>query len=77
MGVGCHFLLCWTVLSELFTVTWPSWMGLLGMAHSFIELCKPLHHNKAVIHEGRKGKIYPSKCRVPENSKGRYGVLLK
>ena len=22
------------------------------MAHSFIELCKPLHHDKAVIHEG-------------------------
>ena len=22
------------------------------MAHSFIELCKPLHHNKAMIHEG-------------------------
>ena len=21
------------------------------MAHSFIKLCKPLHHNKAVIHE--------------------------
>ena len=22
------------------------------MAHSFIELCKPLHNDKAVIHEG-------------------------
>ena len=27
-------------------------MGLHGMAHSFIELHKPLHHNNAVIHEG-------------------------
>ena len=24
---------------------------LLGMAHSFIELCKPLLHNKVLIHE--------------------------
>ena len=23
------------------------------MAHSFVELHKPLHHNKAVIHEGK------------------------
>ena len=29
-----------------------SWVTLLGMAHSFIELCKPLRHNKAVICEG-------------------------
>ena len=67
----------WTVLSELFTVTWLSWMGLFSMTHSFIELCKPLHHNKAVIQEGRKGKIYPSECRVKENSKERQGGLLK
>ena len=26
--------------------------GLTRMAHSFIELCKPLHHNKAVVHCG-------------------------
>ena len=25
----------------------PAWL-----AHSFIELCKPLHHDKAVIHDG-------------------------
>ena len=41
------------VLSELFTVTHLSWVALHGMAHSFIEVCKPLHHNKAVIHEGK------------------------
>ena len=40
------------VLSELFAVTCPSWVTLHGMAHSFIEIDKPLHHDKAVIHEG-------------------------
>ena len=40
------------VLSELFTMTQLSWVDLHGMAHSFTELCKPLHHNKAVIHKG-------------------------
>ena len=40
------------VLLELSTVTSPSWLALHGMAHSFVELHKPLHHNKAVIHEG-------------------------
>ena len=39
------------VLSELSAMTHPSWMALHSMAHSFIELCKPLHHDKAVIHE--------------------------
>ena len=40
------------ILSELFTMTRPSCMALNGMIHSFIELCKPLCHDKAVIHEG-------------------------
>ena len=40
------------VLSEFFTMTHTFWVALHGMAHSFIELCYPLHHNKAVIHEG-------------------------
>ena len=39
-------------LSELSTMTCLSWVALEGMAHSFIELCKPLNHDKAVIHEG-------------------------
>ena len=29
-----------------------SWVALHDMAHSFIELHKPLHHEKAVINEG-------------------------
>ena len=41
------------ILSELFTMTCPSWVAF--MAHSFTELCKPLHHYKAVIHEGKAG----------------------
>ena len=39
------------ILSELSTMTHPSWVALQGMAHSFMELYKPLYH-KAVIHEG-------------------------
>ena len=39
-------------------MTYPSWI-----AHSFIEFHKPLHHNKAVIHEwgfsGEGGAILP------------------
>ncbi|KAF7250813.1 hypothetical protein EYD10_03434 [Varanus komodoensis] len=30
----------------------PFWVALHGIAHSFIELRKPLRHDKAVIHEG-------------------------
>jgi len=40
------------ILSALSVVTYQPWVALYGMAHSFIELCKPLHHNKAVNHEG-------------------------
>ncbi|KAF7247857.1 Phosphatidylinositol N-acetylglucosaminyltransferase subunit A [Varanus komodoensis] len=32
-------------------MTCPSWVALHGIAHSFIELRKPLCHDKAVIHE--------------------------
>ena len=38
-------------LSELFTITCPSWVALSGRAHNFIKLQKPLCHNKAVIQE--------------------------
>ena len=34
------------ILSELFTVTHPSWVSLHSMAHSFIELLMPFHHNQ-------------------------------
>ena len=40
------------VSSERFTMTHPSWVALHGMAHSFIELCKPLCRDKTVTHEG-------------------------
>ena len=43
------------VLSELSAMTCLSWVALHGMAHSFTELNKPLHHDKAVIHEGEEG----------------------
>ncbi|KAF7245612.1 Doublecortin domain-containing protein 1 [Varanus komodoensis] len=39
-------------LSELSAMTCPSWVTLHSIAHSFIELRKPLRHDKAVIHEG-------------------------
>ena len=41
------------ILSELFTMTCPSWVALHSMAHSSTELRKPLCHDKAVIHEGQ------------------------
>ena len=40
------------ILSEFFTMIHPSWVVLQGMAYSFIELCKLLCQDKAVIHEG-------------------------
>ena len=40
------------ILSELSSMTCPSWVALQGLAHNFTELCKPLHYDKAVIHEG-------------------------
>ena len=40
------------LLSELFTMTDLSCVALNSMAHSFIELRKPLCHSKTVIHEG-------------------------
>ena len=33
-------------------MTCLSWVALHSMAHNFIELHKPLHHNEAVICEG-------------------------
>ena len=38
--------------SELLTMIKLPWVALLGMTHSFTELCKPLHHDKAVILKG-------------------------
>ena len=39
-------------LSELFTMTCPSWVALHSLAHSIIKLCKSLSHEKIVIHGG-------------------------
>jgi len=39
------------VLSELFPRTCLSWVALHGMAHGFIELCKPLSQDKAVMYK--------------------------
>ena len=36
-----------------------SWVALHSMAHSFIELHKLLHHDKAVIHEGQSSYWFP------------------
>ena len=41
-----------TFLSELSTMTYPSLVALLGIAHSCIELYKPLRHDEAVAREG-------------------------
>jgi len=47
-GVVYHSLLQWIIFCQ----NSPSRMALHdGMVHSFIELCKPLCYNKAVIHE--------------------------
>ena len=40
------------VLSELSSISPPSWVAVHHTAYSFIELQKPLHYFKVVIHEG-------------------------
>ena len=40
------------IFSELSIITYMSWVALQGMAQSFIEFCKLLCHEKAVIYEG-------------------------
>ena len=49
------------------TVTHESWVALHGMAHSFTELHKPLHHDKAVIHEGVKDQYFKKKKKKEEH----------
>ena len=51
-AVGCRFLLGDHVLPKLFTMAHLSAAALRDMAHSFPELHKPVHQDKAVIHEG-------------------------
>ena len=51
-GMSCPFLLQWTVFCQNFSL-WLIHLGWLhGMFHSFIQLCKPRHHDKAMILEG-------------------------
>ena len=57
-GVVCHCLLQWTTFCQN-SPLWPSVLGgLHGMTHSFIELFKPLHHDKAVIHGLEAGERF-------------------
>ena len=61
------------ILTELFTMSWvtllTSWVTLLSMAHRFIELHKPVHHNKAmwVIDDLKNVKIYSLHRKFDEN----------
>ena len=41
------------LLSELSTMTRPSWVAPHGMAHSFIELCKPFWHDNVAVMLGK------------------------
>ena len=53
------------VLSALSAMTHLSWVALHSMAHSFIDLCRPLCHEKAVICEGLSPvalRIYQHLC---------------
>ena len=52
-GVVVHSLLQWNAVCQN-TPLWPICPGVAmqSMAHSFIELRKPLYHDKAVIYEG-------------------------
>ena len=59
IGVVCHSLL--HVLSDLCTMNSPS-----SVAHSFIELHKPLHY-KAVIHEGGFKQL--THWKIPDSGK--------
>ena len=52
IGVVCHFLLQWTTFVRTLHYDLSVLGSPAGLAHSFIELCKPLSYDKAVIHEG-------------------------
>ena len=50
----------------------PSWVVLQSMAHNFTELCKNLHHDKAIIHEGVTKLECVEKQRHHSSDKGLY-----
>ena len=57
------------VLSELSAMSLLlSWVGLHGMAHSFIELCKPFCNDKAVVHEGNAKDIIKKILKISEQT---------
>ena len=64
------------ILSELSAMTHLSWVALHGMAHSFIELHKPLHHNKAVICEGYIENVFTTPNLLNVNTKA-FGQIVK
>jgi len=62
-GVVCHSLLWWITFCPNSSATAHlSWVALHVMAHSFTELCKPLRHNKAMMHE--RGQIISHASKV-------------
>ena len=61
------------ILSELFTITCPSWVVLHGIAHSFIELHKP--HTPWQICDPWKGNwLYPDKKKLKKRNNPKIGV---
>ena len=57
-------------------MTCSSWVVLHNMTLSFIELHKPFHHNKAVIHEGvvyNTKILFPLKIVIGAKKSGIYG----
>ena len=55
--VVCHSLFRWITFCQN-SLLWLIHLGWPCMAHSFIELCKPLHHDKAMILEGICAKYH-------------------
>ena len=62
------------VLSELLTVTHPSWVVLHRMAYRFTELCKALCQDKAEIHEGNG--LYKHKPLLERVRRWKEGALM-
>ena len=58
----CHPLLQWAMVYQNSAL--GLWATLLGMAHSYTELCKPLCLNNAMVHEESAENI---KSQIPCN----------
>ena len=57
--MACQSLLQWITFRQNSAVTHLSWVALHGTGHSFIELRKPLRHDKAMSQEGVKAMVFP------------------